>query len=139
MKTIPKTVILKDLNARGLQTIVRKINSISKSGGSVNVATTNLFASEYSVLQSVLDTYTSGSFDGMQDMYVYDNKPKKEFSVKYLFIRNTWTPDFEDKAKLILKEKYGVTNDETSQTAFRSWFDVSLRKVLNHLDNLEAV
>jgi len=40
---------------------------------------------------------------------------------------------------VILKEKYGVINDETSQTAFRSWFDVSLRKVLNHLDNLEAV
>lgn len=119
-----KKIILAELKAKGLSRIVSKIKSIRKDVNSVRVRTVDLFKQDRELLQSILDTYTAGRFDGMQDLYVYDRtKPEREFSVKYAFLNNEFSELEQDKIKDILRLKYDVVDDTTAQRAFGRWYD----------------
>lgn len=84
----------------------------------------DLFKQDREVLQALLDTYTQGRFDGMQDLYVYDKeKPERAFSVKYAFLNNEFSEAEREKIKSTLRLKYDVTDDPSSQRIFNRWYD----------------
>ncbi len=120
----PKKIILNELKSKGLSRIASKIKSIRKDGNSIRVETVDLFRQDRELLQNVLDTYTQGTFDGMQDLYVYDSsKPKREFSVKYAFLNNEFSDVEREKIKAQLRMKYDVFDDTSSMRVFNRWFD----------------
>lgn len=86
-----KTSIIKDLKEKGLIEIVKKIKSVKHSrysgGSSINVTAQGLTETEKESLQSVLNEYEQGSFDGMIDCYNY-KKSTKEVNAKFVFLRN---------------------------------------------------
>jgi len=119
-----KKIILAELKAKGLSRIASKIKSIRKDVNSVRVRTVDLFKQDRELLQSILDTYTAGRFDGMQDLYVYDRtKPEREFSVKYAFLNNEFSEIERGKIKDVLRLKYDVVDDTTAQRVFGRWYD----------------
>lgn len=87
---IAKTVILRELNSKGMQNIANKITSITRSGNRcIYVSAVKLNPIEYRSLKDVLNTYTIGSFDSMSETYIYNDQPVKEYSVRYAIILNT--------------------------------------------------
>lgn len=120
----PKKTILDELKSMGLSRIASKIKSIRKDNNSIRVQTVDLFKQDRENLQALLDSYTQGTFDGMQDLYVYDKtKPEKSFSVKYAFLNNEFSEVEREKIKSMLRLKYDVVDDQTSQRAFGRWYD----------------
>lgn len=120
----PKKIILDELKSKGLAQIVSKIKSIRKDKNSIRVETLDLFKQDRETLQALLDTYTQGKFDGMQDLYVYDKaKPERAFSVKYAFLNNEFSEVEREKIKTMLRLKYDVMDDQSSQRVFHRWYD----------------
>lgn len=120
----PKKIILDELKSKGLSRIVSKIKSIRKDKNSIRVEAVDLFKQDRETLQALLDTYTQGSFDGVQDLYVYNKtKPEREFSVKYAFLNNEFSEVEREKIKSMLRLKYDVIDDQSSQRVFNRWYD----------------
>ena len=86
MKTFKK-IILDDLKAQGLDRIACKIKSITHehyaNGNTLRVSTWVISQGDRTVLQSILNEYKEGYFDGMTDSYV--RKPcTKERSAMFI-------------------------------------------------------
>ena len=133
MKTF-KAFLRNELKQRGLSRIATRIKSVTTDNNSVRVMTIDLFRQDRELLQSILDEYTQGSFDGMQDMYIYDSsKESKEFSFKYAFLNNSFSDDVEEKVKDTLRLKYDVIDDKTSMARLGRWYNAALWQELTKL------
>jgi hypothetical protein len=93
MKTFKK-IILEDLKAQNLDSIAKKIKSITlqtySMGSTLHVSTSGLTDSERTTLKNVLEEYQDGHFNGMEDIYEYKKgAQKKERTAKYVNLQNT--------------------------------------------------
>ncbi len=138
MKTFKK-ILFDDLKARGLEHIIPKIKSVRhekySGGSSLRVQSLDLFKADRAALWAVIREYEMGTFDGMQDMYVYDSdKPKKERTVKYAFLANDFSETVQSKIDEKLRDEYKVYDDETSQKQMGCWRSQAAHRLLCELE-----
>jgi len=131
-----KKIILDDLKKQGQHSIVKKIRSITydtyAGGNVVHVGAIDLTKSEREFLEKLLQEYQYGSFDGMTDMYSYDNRDSgKERQAKYVQLRVEYSPKKYASAKEYLKNQWDVTDDKTAQEKASCWYGTMVDRVLN--------
>ena len=141
MKTFKK-IILDDLKSQKLDHIAAKIKSIRyetfANGNSVDVNTVNLFFGEREALEKILRKYESGSFDGMTDMYSYDNRREDvERQAKFVHLRNEYSEVIRNAAKEWLKNEMGVTDDASAQHKMACWYDTAIWRTIQGLNSFD--
>lgn len=142
--TKPKTfkkIILDDLKAQGLLSIVHKVRSIQyrtfTGGDSVDVYTVNLTASERDTLERILGEYRQGTFNGMQDIYEYrDTKPTKERLAKFVSLNNKYSDDVVAKVKAKLRDEWDVVDDNSAQARRGMWYEQCVWRECQQLERL---
>ena len=127
-----KKHLLTELKALNRHDIIKKIVSVKTTTNCANVKTLGLSPTEYMDLQKILDTYSEGHFDGMQDMFVYCKAPDKPFSFKYLFIRNEYTDRIYSKVTNILANQWGIIDDATARDRMHVWFNEAIYRIIDN-------
>lgn len=131
-----KSIIMRDLKSEGKHHLITHIKSIRYSsfagGDAVDVRAVGLTKPDRDDLDGFLRRYTYGRFDGMTDYYEYDNRrPDIERQVKYVTLQCDYLPEQYDRARAILAEHYGVTDDKTAQAKLCCWFNQAVYRLLN--------
>ena len=131
-----KKLILDELKTLNETSIISKIKSITYDpytmGDAVRVKAVNLGRGERERLETLLDSYQYGHFDGMQDMYIASNIDKNKRQAKYV----TLTNEFCDSVKEIIRNnlaRQGVSNDDEARAKCNCWLDQVIWRKLNDL------
>jgi hypothetical protein len=132
MKTFKK-MIMKDL--KNHPNIREKITSIRyrsfSMGDAVDVDAINLHKEEREILESILNEYEAGYFDGMTDMYEYKRGPStKERTAKYVHLHNEFSDLYKQAAKNYLAKIFDVIDDATAMAKWNCWYDTLIYREL---------
>lgn len=114
---------LKDNNIEGRVT--------SASGAmttSVTVGLVNPTPSQVDQVKRESERYEMGSFNGMEDIYEYDNRNTDLPQVKFTFVNAEYSDELKEEAfQYILTvaegEKHLATNYQEYQSVYSDWFD----------------
>lgn len=134
MKTLTQaaqvaSIIRKELKEK-FPSIVFKVHSKNFSGGDdVTIHYENAVPSKD--IESIVNKYAGGSFDGMTDMYNYDYN-KTYPTAKYVFVERHITEDIWEKTKLQLAKDYGINPDDENewQRKFGCWSTAAIHRNL---------
>lgn len=80
-------------------------------------------------VDAVVHKYQEGHFDGMTDMYEYDNMCKDMPQAKYVHVNREITPEIRAAVKAEIATKFGIkdANDEQEwRKVFGSWSDQAI-------------
>lgn len=118
-----KKLILDELKESDFSSVVKKIKSIrSKSysgGSSLDVDAVDLNKKERDYLDSIVKSYQYGSFDSMNDIYVYSEKEnRRPKTVKYAFLNVEYSTELKAKMAEDLLEKFDVSDNERAWEVF---------------------
>jgi hypothetical protein len=140
MKTFKK-IILDDLKNQKRMDIAKKITTIryrSFAGGdAVDVKAVNLNKEQRDVLESILRQYQKGKFDGMYDIYNYDEvKSTKERTAKYVHLQHEFSNDVREWAIEKLKNEWEIFDDKSAQEKRGCWFEEAIYRELRELTKI---
>jgi hypothetical protein len=103
--------------------------------GCVNVEWTN--GPTVAAVDAIIHKYEEGSFDGMTDMYEYNNSewPANYGGSKYIFSRRNITDDIRENVKKRLSSEYGIdmNNLDEAFNTFHCWPDQKINMVLRDM------
>lgn len=104
-------------------------------GNAVRVKTYDLWKEERETLESILRKYQYGSFDSMQDMYVMDRaKSTVERQAKFVTLTNEFTYETRMKMKEVLRDQWGIIDDQSSHDKRGIWYETAVFRDLNQLN-----
>lgn len=101
-KSLVAKEIRKHLKAEGFTATVR-----SRKGDSINVTVTNPTPQQLQDIKIFVNRFESGHFDGMQDMYIYDNDSNLP-QVKYIFVYAEFTDEYKQLALNALCDYFDI-------------------------------
>lgn len=104
--------IRQHLKAEGYNATVR-----SSKSGSVDVALLNPTPAQVAEVEQFVKQYKAGTFDGMQDMYIYTNDNDLP-QAKYIFVYAKFTDDLKQLALDALCEHHGIKPITLAEVAF---------------------
>ncbi len=109
--TVAKTAaaIRADLKAIGIKASVQSKNYSGGDSVTVNLPD-DMHKDDVSKIREMLSKYEAGSFDGMTDLYTYDNT-RGELATKYLFINAEISDETAQTAWAILIKMFGELKD----------------------------
>lgn len=71
-------------------------------------------------VEKIVNKYQAGQFDGMQDLYEYNNRRSDIPQVKYVLVQREISQDVREAVKQRIAKEYGIKDINNSQ----EWFDV---------------
>lgn len=126
-----KKLILEDLKSQGLNAIAKKIKSITQKS-SVRVLALDLTKAERDTLESILNEYKAGYFDGMTDCYVYKKaSSKKPRTAQYVFLEVKYSEATKQAARDALKENRGVIDEKTAWDCMGCGYETAIYRQIN--------
>lgn len=75
-------------------------------------------------VKAIADKYQYGSFDGMRDIYEYDNGREDLPQAKYVTISRNWSDDLKDKLFNQIIENFGLPEDTPPHYRFDNGLDI---------------
>lgn len=134
-----KVLIKSDLKKEGRDEILKKIVSVRYSsfsmGDSVDVETLDLTKSEREHMKTLLNSYKSGHFNSMEDIFEYKSVQSKTRTAKYVSLNNRFS---ENTKKLVMKllEDQGIVDNSTAYQIRKTDYDQLLWEELNKLEKI---
>jgi hypothetical protein len=130
------------LAAREIKSILKKaypqikfsVTSQTYAGGdSVRVSYDNGVPTKN--VEELISQYEQGTFDGMTDMYEYDNSRDDIPQTKYLFVGRNVSEENKEALKAKIMKDFGMTEwtNESCQETFHSWGDDVLWREMGDL------
>ena len=129
-------IIRKEIKAHGIKA---RVTSDGYAGGnSVNVYVKDLEPWVRKELESFVNQFQYGHFDGMQDLYEYSNSRDDIPQVKYAFVECTYSDELKQKAYDYLRANWGGYEDHPENYADAAdmqgsgdWVSTEVFQVLN--------
>ncbi|MBU1080931.1 MAG: hypothetical protein KKB59_10635 [Spirochaetes bacterium] len=88
-------------------------------------------------VEQIVSRYEMGHFDGMTDMYEYDNRDPNLPQAKYVSAERSHSPEAKARARSEIEEHYGIdlSDERAIRDKFNQWPDSMIRSRLEQTGN----